>query len=62
MSLMISLVATVVMKKTVTITNKHNYSRHYSKRSKLLMKGIEAFKKVAKSLYTKSQRVVPVSG
>jgi len=32
------------------------------KRSKLLTKGIEAFKKAAKSLYTKSQRVVPVSG
>ena len=32
MSLMISLVATAAMKKTVTITitNKHNYSWHYS--------------------------------
>jgi hypothetical protein len=39
MSLMISLVATAVMKKTVTTTNKHNYSRHYSKCSELLTKG-----------------------
>jgi hypothetical protein len=59
---MIPLMATVVMKKAVMITNKHNYSWHYSEPSVLLMKGIEALKKAVRSLHTKSQRVVPVSG
>ena len=56
MSLMILLMARVVMKKAVTITNMHNYSCHYSEPSMLPTKGIEALKKAARSLYAKSQR------